>query len=172
MGLNRMNYNFLIYHHEYFSTPQFAPAYSALPALTVSILPGCFASHQLLCGQQMQTNFNLSLTKALLKFQNHRKQSFSIEAKEKWEWCGENRVLPGTVLDPVFDALTEKEVWSLEYWLFLKHVRQTIFIWVNALSWCGANKAKSRSSFSMEIRGKKTTTQRGKQSSSTFWVGL
>lgn len=68
MGLHRMNYNFSNYHHEYF------PLSSSLQHILhcifslCSILPGCLASHQLLCGQQRQTNFNLSLTKALLKF--------------------------------------------------------------------------------------------------------
>lgn len=32
------------------------------------------------------------------------------------------------------------------------HVRQTIFIWISELSWCGANKAKSMGSFPIETR--------------------
>lgn len=32
------------------------------------------------------------------------------------------------------------------------HVRQTIFIWVSELSWCGANKAKNMDSFPLETR--------------------
>lgn len=81
MGLHRMNYNFSNYHHEYFPLPSSLQRILHCLFSLCSILPGCIASHQLLCGQQMQTNFYLSLTKALLQFQNHRKQVFQLRPK-------------------------------------------------------------------------------------------